>query len=112
MPRNIRFHLDESRGSRGLAKALRLQRIDLSTTSDAGLSGATDIEQLQFALLQGRVLFTQDEDFTVLHAQGIEHRGILYCHQTKYSLGMLIQLLVLVWEAYAADELKNRLEYL
>src|SRR5207237_9107177 len=92
-PRTIRFHLDESRSSRALARALQKHGVDVTTTAGANLSGATDVEQLQAASKAGRVLFSQDEDFLALHAQGFEHAGIIYCHQRKYSLGDLVRLL-------------------
>jgi predicted nuclease of predicted toxin-antitoxin system len=112
MSRTIRFHLDESRSSRALARALRQYGVDVSTTPEAELSGRSDLEQLQAATSEARVLFTQDEDFLVLHAQGNPHAGIIYCHQQKYSLGDLIRLLILVWEMYEPEELRNKLEYL
>ena len=58
----IRLHLDEN-VDHAVAQGLRLRGVDVTTTTDANLIGATDIEQLSFALGEDRVIFTQDQDF-------------------------------------------------
>src|SRR5438874_1096803 len=99
MPRTIRFHLDETcRGA--LARDLRLRGIDVTTSRDAGLIGASDRDQLGYAHAEGRVLFTHDTDFSALHRAGIEHAGIIYCHQRRYAIGEMIRRLALYWEVY------------
>jgi Domain of unknown function (DUF5615) len=35
----------------------------VTTTSDAGLVGAPDVQQLAYAIANGRVIFTEDRDF-------------------------------------------------
>jgi hypothetical protein len=45
MPRTIRFHLDEN-CAHSIAAGLRRRGIDVTTTRDAGLLGATDEYQL------------------------------------------------------------------
>src|SRR5206468_2383329 len=65
MPQTIRFHLDEHCPT-GLADGLRRRGIDVTTTPEAGLLHASDEEHVAFALRQGRVVFTQDEDFLIL----------------------------------------------
>jgi len=111
VPRTIRFHLDEN-SHHGIADALRRHGVDVSTTPDAELLGASDEEQLRFAVSQGRAIFTQDKDFLKLPGQGTEHHGILYCRQQTRSVGEIIRGLMLVWEVYEADELVNKVEYL
>ena len=107
----IRFHLDENVSG---AVALGLQRrgVDVITSTDAGLIGAEDGDQLQFSLSQSRVLVTHDDDFTRIHAQGAEHAGICYCHKDKHSIGDLIRVLILVHECFTEDELRGHLEFL
>ena len=111
MPRTIRFHLDEN-CPQGIADALRRHGVDVTTTPDVELLGVTDEEQLRFAVGQGRAIFTQDKDFLKLAGQGVEHHGILYCRQQARSLGDIVRGLLLVWEVYEPDELKNKVEYL
>ena len=88
MARGLRFHLDEScRFS--IAKGLRLHGVDVTTSGEVGLISATDVEQLAFCHLRGRILFTHDADFVVLHDAGAEHSGVVYCHQRLRSVGDL-----------------------
>jgi predicted nuclease of predicted toxin-antitoxin system len=63
----IRFHLDEN-VSGAVAIALDRRGVDATTAVDAGLLGADDEENLRFALSQGRVVVTDDDDFTRLYA--------------------------------------------
>jgi hypothetical protein len=79
MPQTIRFQLDEHCAT-ALAVGLRRYGIDVTTTPEAGLLGASDQEQVTYALAEGRVLFTQDDAFLRLHAAGVPHAGIAYCH--------------------------------
>ena len=89
MARTIRFHLDEHVGH-AVAAGLRRLGIDVTTTNDAGLSGATDPGQLAYANAEGRVIFTEDGDFLVLHHLGLEHPGIAYCQQNTRTVGQII----------------------
>jgi predicted nuclease of predicted toxin-antitoxin system len=84
MPQTIRFHLDET-CRHALADGLRLRGIDVTTTPDVGLLGATDPVQLAHAESQNRVLFTHDGDFIALHNFGIQHSGIVYCHRASHA---------------------------
>jgi predicted nuclease of predicted toxin-antitoxin system len=49
---------------------LKRRGIDVTTTPEARLLGAIDEEQLAFAISQGRVIFTQDDDFLAIHQRG------------------------------------------
>src|SRR5438309_316423 len=99
MPRTIRFHLDEH-VPYGVADGLRRLGIDVTTTADASLLGAQDADQIAHGLTQGRVIFTEDDDFLVLAAAGVKHAGLAYCHQATRSIGQIIRALELIWEFY------------
>jgi predicted nuclease of predicted toxin-antitoxin system len=111
MPRTIRSHLDEH-VPHAVADGLRRLGIDVTTSTEAGLLGSTDEDQLAFGLQQGRVVFAQDPDCLALSAKGIEHAGIAYCEQTARSMGQIIRGLELIWEIYEPDEMKNRVEFI
>jgi predicted nuclease of predicted toxin-antitoxin system len=111
MPRTIRFHLDEH-GAHAIAEGLRRHGIDVTTSTDAGLLHAADVDHVAFGIAHGRVIFTQDDDYLVLAARGVSHCGIAYCHQQTRSLGEIIDLLVLIWEVYEPAEMINHVEYL
>ena len=111
MPRTIRFHLDEH-VPHAIANGLRRLGIDVTTTTDAGLLGANDAEQIAHGLAEARVIFTEDDDLLVLAAQGAAHAGLAYCHQNRRSLGYIIRALELIWEVYEPDEMFNRIEFI
>ena len=110
MPGALKFHLDEHVPP-ALADGLRRRGIDVTTTIDAGLSGADDVDHIAFALAEGRVIFTHDDDYLKLHAQGVRHNGISYCHQHARTIGQILSHLLLMHQVLNSDEMKNRLEY-
>ena len=62
-------------------QGLRQRGVDVLTVVEAGMLGASDEEHLKRALNEGRVIFTQDDDFLRLHAAGADHAGIVYAPQ-------------------------------
>jgi predicted nuclease of predicted toxin-antitoxin system len=111
MPRTIRFHLDENCPN-AIADGLRRRGIDVTTTPEVGLISATDEEQTLHALVEGRVIFSQDQDFLRINAAGIRHAGIVYCRQGKRSIGGIILGLTEIWEIMEPAEMHNWLVYL
>ncbi len=111
MPRTIRFHLDEH-CDYAIARGLRRRGVDVTTALDARLLGARDEDHLSFAISEGRMVFTKDADFLRLHATSVEHQGIVFSPQGRDTVGAVIRGLILIWEVYEPEELKNRLEYL
>ena len=65
----IRFYTDEH-VARAVVRGLRQRGVDVLTVPEADLLGASDDEHLRRARAEGRVVFTQDEDFLRLHAAG------------------------------------------
>lgn len=51
----------DKRVSKAINKGLRMRGIDVTMPSEEGLIGASDEEQLAYALLQSRVIFTFDD---------------------------------------------------
>jgi predicted nuclease of predicted toxin-antitoxin system len=111
MPRTLRFHLDES-CPQAIAEGLRRRGIDVTTSLDVSLIGASDEEQTAHALAEGRVIFTLDRDFLRINGSGNPHAGIVYCRQGKRGIGSIIQGLTEVWEVMEPDEMSNWLIYL
>lgn len=111
MPKTIRFHLDEN-VSNAIAEGLRRRGIDVTTTSETDLIGASDHEQINFAIEQKRVIFTQDTDFLRIARAGIPHNGIVYCQQKSHSIGDIIRGLTLIWEYLEPEEMLSRVEFI
>lgn len=107
----IRYHLDEHMDP-AIATGLRRRGVDVTTTVEEGLAGASDLEQLAYAARNDRVLVTRDSDFLALSSEGVPHAGIAFWHSRHRSLGQLILDLTLLWRVYAAEDMAGRVEYL
>jgi len=83
----------------------------VTTASDAGLSGVSDPDHITFARSESRVIFTSDEDYLVLHDQGMDHAGIVFCRQGSRTIGEVIRFLALLHACMTAEEMDRSLEY-
>ena len=84
----------------------------MKTSAEALLIGASDRQQLAYALSEKRVIFTFDNDFLTLAATGIEHFGIIYTRQQRQSIGKVVSDLVLIWECLEPEYMYNKIEFL
>ena len=106
----LRFQLDEHM-HHAIARALRRRGIDVITTGDADLIGATDEHQLAHGRVHGRVIVTHDDDFLRLHSQGRQHAGIAYFPRTR-AIGEIVTALFLLHDVYDSADMTGRVEYL
>jgi hypothetical protein len=110
MNSECRFYTDEH-VSRAVVEGLRRRGIDVLSTYEAEMLGASDEAHLALATSQGRVVFTQDADFLRLHARGLEHSGIAYASQ-QTPVGDVIRGLVLIHQVLDAEEMCCHIEFL
>ena len=106
----IRFYLDEQI-PRAITEGLRHRGVDVLTVQEAGKSGLSDIEQLNFALAERRVLITMDSDFLLLARRSVPHAGIAYASASR-SIGAVISSAMLLYDVLTLDEMTNQIEYL
>ena len=111
MPDPIRYYLDQHIHA-AVVNGLRRHGINVLSAQEAGRCGLPDPDQLAFATTQERVMVTFDPDYLALHKAGTTHAGIAWCPATKYRLGFLIQMLILLHGVADRDAMKNRVEYL
>ncbi|MBD2043386.1 DUF5615 family PIN-like protein [Microcoleus sp. FACHB-672] len=111
MSKKICFHLDEQVTS-VIAGELRRRGIDVTTTVEAGSRTQRDEAQLAYIRAEGRVIFTQDEDFLIIASQTSKHPGIAYCRQGSRTIGQIIESLVLIYEVYMPADMIGRVEFL
>lgn len=107
----IRYFMDEHFPA-AVSQGLRQRGIDVLTAQDAGRVRLPDPDQLGFALAEERVMVTFDADYLALHQSGVGHAGIAWCPQEKYGIGMLVQLLDLLYRVSDRDQMRSRVEYL
>lgn len=110
MSSHIKFQTDEHIPS-AVITGLQRRNIDVLSTPQAGLLGGSDTDQLAFARQQQRVIVTQDDDFLTLHAQGIEHAGIVFVQPGK-SIGYMVRGLHFIYQMMTAEAMSNHVEFL
>jgi len=111
MAKPLRFHLDENVNPT-VAKVLRQQGIDVTTTIEAGLRGADDQAHIAYAWHEGRVIVTHDDDFLRWHSRGTPHAGIAYCHLKGRSLNQIIEVLTLMHQLLTQEEMIGQVQFL
>ena len=77
----MRFYLDEDISPK-VAEILMCRKVDALSAHEAGMTGASDVEQLEFASAEKRVLVTRNRDDFIRIAvwrfeKIMEHPGIL-----------------------------------
>ena len=110
----IRFFTDEDVYS-AIAVALRRASIDVCTTPEVGRRGQSDESQLEWALIEGRVIVTFNvAHFADLHStwllQGRRHAGIIVSSQRP--IGDTVLRLLHISNTLDAQAMHNRLEFL
>lgn len=113
----IRLYLDEDSMSKALAHNLRLRGIDVTTVAEEGRQGLSDLEQLEFATSQGRVICTGNVgDFLQLHTEFLSssktHAGIIIIPRQGYSIGEQIRRLLRLIKSKSAEVMWNNIEFL
>jgi len=94
-----------------VAEGLKRRDVKVITAKDAGNLGLSDEQQLEYARQKGLVVVTHDDDFLSL-ALEMEHKGIVFVHQQKYSIGDLIRNLKLLWDVLKQKDMVNHVEFL
>lgn len=113
----IRLYCDEDAGENAVVQGLRARGFDVLTTIEAQQCGATDPEQLVFAIQQRRAIYTFNAgDFAQLHSEwlsrGNDHTGIIVLPEQRYPIGEKIRRLAQFVSRVTAEEMVNRMEYL
>jgi hypothetical protein len=110
MATEIRFYMDDNVPS-AVTHGLRLRGVDVLTTEDADMLGASGEERLALAASQERVLFSQDTDFLVLHQQGNEHAGPVYAPQWT-SIGETVRGLLLIHDVLTPADMRSYVQFI
>lgn len=113
----MRLYMDEDSTSRSLAIALENRDVDVITALSENRLRVTDEEQLRWANLQSRVLYSSNiRDFYRLHTEfltkGESHAGIILVQQQRYSVGQIMRGILRLIAAISAEEMHNKVEFL
>ena len=113
----LKIYLDEDAQDGDFVTSLMFRGIDVLTSTEAGMNGKSDPEQLEFAAQDGRVLFSHNVgDFSVLHIEYLQneatHAGIVLAQQRQFGIGEQTRRLLRLAGTITAEEMQNRLEFL
>ena len=113
----VRLYVDEAAGELAVIQGLRVRGFDVLTTIEVEQLGASDADQLAYAVRQRRAIYTFNVgDFARLHKQyldqGTSHHGIIVIPDQRYSIGEKIRQLAGLLSRITAEEMLNRMEYL
>lgn len=113
----IKIYLDEDAQDGDFVTALTFRGVDVLTSNEAGMNGRRDLEQLNFAAQNERVLFSHNVgDFAALHIEylqsGKEHAGIVLARQRQFSVGEQTRRLLRMIGTLSVEEMQSRLEFL
>ena len=111
MPEPLRFYMDQHFPAPA-SLGLRRHGIDVLTAQEAGRCGLPDADQLAFSSAENRVMVSFDTDFLALHQSGAAHAGIAWCQEQKYSIGQLIQAVLLLHGVLDRESMRNHVEHL
>jgi predicted nuclease of predicted toxin-antitoxin system len=111
---HLKLYFDEN-VPEAIAAAVRLRGYDVITVKDAERKAASDLDQLRYAALQKRVLFTFNvADFVKLHDEfmtaGRHHSGILLSKQLP--VGIIVKRLLKLLSHVRVDEIENNIIWL
>lgn len=111
------LYLDEDSMNRALIRALRARGMDVTNAVDAGQAGTSDVEQLEHATAEGRVLFTYNiGDFFSLHTsflqEGRTHAGLILAPQQRYSVGEQMRRILRMSGERSPEDMQGRAEFL
>jgi predicted nuclease of predicted toxin-antitoxin system len=110
----VKLYFDEN-VPEAIAAAVRLRGYDVTTVRDAERKADSDLDQLRYASLQKRVLFTFNiADFFKLHDEfvttGRHHSGILLSKQLP--VGIVVKRLLKLLSCLPVDEIENNILWL
>jgi predicted nuclease of predicted toxin-antitoxin system len=110
----LKLYFDEN-VPEAIAAAVRLRGYDVTTVRDVERKAASDLDQLRYASLQKRILFTFNvADFVKLHDEfvvaGRHHSGILLSKQLP--VGIIVKRLLKLLSRLPVDEIENNIIWL
>lgn len=113
----IRLYFDEDAMDADLVHALRIRGVDVTSALEQGMIRRSDADHLEFAALQGRVLYSFNVgDFQRLHSeyltQGKHHSGVILGQQQRYSLGEQMRRLLKIIARISDEEMSDRVVFL
>lgn len=112
----ISLYLDEDATHNRLLQALRNRGADVISTAEAGQLSQSDVDQLQWAFVNRRVIYSFNvRDFYRLHTEWLKqsrsHAGIILGKQ-DYTIGDQMRGLLQLIATKSSEDMENHIEFL
>jgi predicted nuclease of predicted toxin-antitoxin system len=113
----ILLYIDEDFMDEDFVQALRTRNVDVLTVADVGMLHRSDEEQLDWAIVNNRVIFSfNTRDFYKLHTtrleQDLSHGGIILAPQQRYGIGDLMRGVLRLINSVSAEKMRGQVEFL
>ncbi len=113
----ILLYIDEDSMDEDFVQALRSRNVDVLTVVDVGMLHKSDEEQLDWARVNYRVIFSfNTKDFYRLHttllAQSLSHAGIILAPQQRYGIGDLMRGVLRLINTKSSEAMQGQVEFL
>ena len=113
----ICLYIDEDSMDQAFLQALRARGVDVHTAYEDGMVGRSDVDQLRWATVQQRVLYSFNvADFYRLHTLLLQrqeaHSGMILVQQQRYSVGEQMRGVLQLMAATQADMMVNQAVFL
>lgn len=111
-----RLYLDEDSQAHDLLAALRSAGVDVVSSTESGMDGSADSQQLEFASSLGRVLYSRNiRDFRRLHAEyvnaSISHSGLIF-GIAGLSAGERTRRVLRILRQFSAEQMANSEQFI
>lgn len=101
---------------KAIADQLRKNGVDCIRCEEIGMADVSDVEHLEYAAKENRVLVSFDQDMAALHKVWMEaqrsHAGIAFVQhylQGEKGIGVIVKTLI---EWHQLDDLKDQLKFI
>ncbi|MGB3292892.1 MAG: DUF5615 family PIN-like protein [Phormidesmis sp.] len=113
----VLLYFDEDSMDEKLLQALRSRAVDIVTAAEADMLHRNDDEQLNWAAMNNRVIYSFNaRDFYRLHTFRMErafsHAGIILAPQQRYGIGKQMRGILKLISERSAEDMKNQVEFL
>jgi len=113
----IQLYLDEDAQRNSLVLALRERGVKVKTANEAGLINVPDEKHLEYAAIEGRVLYSFNiRDYHFLHTSYLDnnqtHAGIILAQQQRFGAGEQLRRLLRIIHTKTAEQMHCQLEFL
>ena len=95
-----------------VAEGLRRRSVEAYTVHELGRRGESDESHLAWALENGWVIATHDQDFLRLTRAYREHAGIAFCPDQKYGTGGLVVRLHHLTQAETLESMRGEVRHI